>query len=76
MDFSKVLSKRAIMIALVFLVFVFLFWFVGPAQTMSKATAFFGLFFLTVIYAVGVRMVLYILDASKAEKSKDGTDIN
>ncbi len=71
MEFKKFLSKRAIIVALLFLVFVFLFWFVGPAKEMSKATAFFGLFFLTVIYAAVARTALFILDAAAGEKKKD-----
>jgi hypothetical protein len=45
------LSKEQVIIAIGWVVFMILFWFLGKPHQMSPVTAFFGVGLLTAVYA-------------------------
>ncbi len=58
-------TNRQLVIAALWLVFIVLFWFLGPAEKMGKATAFFGLAGLTAVYGALAWGACRILDGFK-----------
>lgn len=67
---KNIFTKRRAWIAVLYALFMVLFWFVGPAQKMGKATAFFGVVGLTLVFAIAVGFAVYILDQAKKDKEK------
>lgn len=54
-------TKEQWLIAAGWVVFMFLFWFLGAEKSMGKTTAFFGIIPLTAVYAVLVIFIKKIL---------------
>ncbi|MBE3109340.1 MAG: hypothetical protein IMZ46_02330 [Acidobacteria bacterium] len=47
------ISKLTLWKAALYVVFIVLFWFLGPTEKMGKATAFFGVAGLSILYELG-----------------------
>ncbi len=50
--FNRISEKTKWRLGL-YLAFIVLFWFLGPTEKMGKATAFFGVAALTLVFEVG-----------------------
>lgn len=59
-------TKERVIRTTFYLVFIVIFWLIGPAHKMSPATAFFGLAALTGLYNVLFTWAKKILGAEKA----------